>query len=60
MVEVLKKGDEVIMQGGLIGKVIMVCDNELEVEIVLGVKICVVWLLIIGVVIKIVFVVVNS
>ena len=34
----LKKGDEVITQGGLIGKVTAVRDNELEVEIAPGVR----------------------
>ena len=38
MVEALKKGDEVITQGGLIGKVTAVRDNEIEVEIAPGVK----------------------
>ncbi|MFH5776765.1 preprotein translocase subunit YajC [Paracoccus sp. NGMCC 1.201697] len=38
MVEAVKKGDEVITQGGLIGKVSAVRENELEVEIAPGVK----------------------
>jgi len=38
MVEAVKKGDEVITQGGLIGKVTAVRENELEVEIAPGVK----------------------
>ncbi|SMO52009.1 preprotein translocase subunit YajC [Paracoccus laeviglucosivorans] len=38
MVEALKKGDEVITQGGLIGKVTAVREGELEVEIAPGVK----------------------
>lgn len=42
MVEALKKGDEVVTQGGLVGKVISVRDNELEVEIAPGVKVRVV------------------
>ena len=40
--EALKKGDEVITQGGLIGKVIAVRDDELDVEIAQGVKVRVV------------------
>lgn len=39
MVEALKKGDEVVTQGGLVGKVTAVRDNELEVEIAQGVKV---------------------
>ena len=39
LVEALKKGDEVVTQGGLVGKVISVRDNELEVEIAPGVKV---------------------
>lgn len=42
MVEALKKGDQVITQGGIIGKVAAVRDNEVEVEIASGVKIRVV------------------
>ena len=38
MVEAIKKGDEVITQGGLIGKVSSVRDAELEIEIAPGVK----------------------
>ena len=38
LIEALKKGDEVITQGGLIGKVTAVRDNELEVEIAPGVR----------------------
>lgn len=38
MVEAVKKGDEVITQGGIIGKVSAVRENELEVEIAPGVK----------------------
>lgn len=38
MVEAIKKGDEVVTQGGLIGKVTSVRDNEIEVEIAPGVK----------------------
>ena len=38
MVEAIKKGDEVITQGGLIGKVSAVRDAELEIEIAPGVK----------------------
>ena len=39
LVEGLKKGDEVVTQGGLVGKVTSVRDNELEVEIAPGVKV---------------------
>ena len=39
MVEALKKGDEVVTQGGLVGKIIAVRDSELEVEIAPGVKV---------------------
>ena len=39
MVEALKKGDTVVTQGGLIGKVIAVRDDELDVEIAQGVKV---------------------
>lgn len=39
MVEALKKGDEVVTQGGLVGKITAVRDGELEVEIAAGVKV---------------------
>ena len=39
MVEALKKGDEVVTQGGLVGKITAVRDSELEVEIAPGVKV---------------------
>lgn len=42
MVEALKKGDTVITQGGVIGKVMAVRDDEIEVEIAQGVKVRVV------------------
>ncbi|WP_312530130.1 preprotein translocase subunit YajC [Paracoccus sp. (in: a-proteobacteria)] len=42
MVEAVKKGDEIITQGGLIGKVSSVRDGEVEVEIAPGVKVRVV------------------
>lgn len=42
MVEALKKGDTVVTQGGLIGKVVAVRDDELEVEIAQGVRVRVV------------------
>lgn len=38
MVEALKKGDEVVTQGGIIGKVTAVKEGEVEVEIAPGVK----------------------
>jgi preprotein translocase subunit YajC len=43
MVEALRRGDQVVTQGGIIGKVAKVKENnELEVEIAEGVKIRVV------------------
>lgn len=42
MVAALKKGDQVVTQGGIIGKVSSVRDEELEVEIASGVKVRVV------------------
>ena len=43
MVEALRRGDQVVTQGGLIGKVSKVKeDNELEVELAEGVKVRVV------------------
>ena len=40
MVGALRRGDQVITQGGLIGKVVKVKDdNELEVELAEGVKV---------------------
>lgn len=42
MVAALKKGDQVITQGGIIGKVVSVRDDEIEVEIASGVRVRVV------------------
>ena len=42
MVEALRKGDQVITQGGIIGKVFKAGDTEVEVEIADGVKVRVV------------------
>jgi preprotein translocase subunit YajC len=43
MVEALRRGDQVVTQGGLIGKVVKVKDdNEVEVELAEGVKVRVV------------------
>lgn len=43
MVEALRRGDQVVTQGGIIGKVMKVRDdNEIEVEIASGVSIRVV------------------
>ncbi len=42
MVEALKKGDEIVTQGGLIGKIVGLRDGELDVEIASGVKVRVV------------------
>ena len=39
MVEALRKGDRVVTQGGLIGKVSRVQDGELEVELAPNVKV---------------------
>lgn len=39
LVEALKKGDEVVTQGGLVGKITAVRDQEVEVEIATGVKV---------------------
>ena len=42
MVEGLRRGDEIVTQGGLIGKVTKVADAELMVELADGVKVRVV------------------
>ncbi|NHF74184.1 preprotein translocase subunit YajC [Paracoccus xiamenensis] len=42
MVSALKRGDQVVTQGGLIGKVTDVKDDEITVEIAQGVKVRVV------------------
>jgi len=42
MVEALRRGDRVVTQGGMIGKVVKVEDTEVEVEIATGVKVRVV------------------
>ncbi len=42
MVAALKRGDQVVTQGGMIGKVTDVQDNELTIEIASGVKVRVV------------------
>ncbi|WP_265501091.1 preprotein translocase subunit YajC [Paracoccus beibuensis] len=39
MVEAVKKGDQVVTQGGILGKVSAVRDDELEVEIAQGVRV---------------------
>ena len=39
MVENVKKGDRVVTQGGILGKVVSVGEDELEVEIATGVKV---------------------
>ena len=39
MVEAVKKGDQVVTQGGILGKVVSVRDDELEVEIATGVRV---------------------
>ena len=42
MVEGLKRGDEIVTQGGLIGKIAKVADEEVTVELADGVKVRVV------------------
>ena len=42
MVEGLRRGDQVVTSGGLIGKVTKVADNEVEVELAPNVKVRVV------------------
>ena len=42
MVAALRRGDQVVTQGGMIGKVSKVKDDELEVEVAEGVKVRVV------------------
>jgi preprotein translocase subunit YajC len=41
-IDAVKRGDEVVTSGGLIGKVTKVADAELEVEVATGVKLRVV------------------
>ncbi|MDO5647812.1 preprotein translocase subunit YajC [Paracoccus sp. (in: a-proteobacteria)] len=42
MVAAIKKGDQVVTQGGILGKITSVRDDELEVEIATGVRVRVV------------------
>jgi preprotein translocase subunit YajC len=42
MVEALRRGDQVVTSGGLIGKVTKIADNEVEVELAPNVKVRVV------------------
>ncbi|MER2507540.1 preprotein translocase subunit YajC [Amaricoccus sp.] len=42
MIEALRRGDQVVTSGGLIGKVVKVGDTELEVELAPNVKVRVV------------------
>jgi preprotein translocase subunit YajC len=42
MVEALRRGDQVVTSGGLIGKVVKVNDGEIEVELAPNVKVRVV------------------
>ncbi|WP_134725641.1 preprotein translocase subunit YajC [Paracoccus luteus] len=42
MVSGLKKGDQIVTQGGILGKVTSVRDDEIEVEIASGVRVRVV------------------
>jgi preprotein translocase subunit YajC len=39
MIDALRRGDQVVTSGGIIGKVTKVQDNEAEVEIAQGVKV---------------------
>ena len=39
MIDALRRGDRVVTQGGLIGKVVKVEDAEVEVELAQGVKV---------------------
>lgn len=39
MVEALRKGDQIITQGGILGKVTAVHEGELEVEVAQGVRV---------------------
>ncbi|MFZ4689254.1 MAG: preprotein translocase subunit YajC [Polymorphobacter sp.] len=38
MIDAVKKGDEVVTGGGIVGKVFRVMDGEIEVEVATGVK----------------------
>ncbi len=42
MVEALRRGDQVVTSGGMIGKVVKVADAEVEVELAPNVKVRVV------------------
>ncbi len=53
MVAAVRRGDQVVTQGGLIGKIVKVKDdNEVEVEIATGVKVRVVQSTIVAVINK--------
>ena len=53
MVAAVRRGDQVVTQGGLIGKIVKVKDdNEVEVEIATGVKVSVVQSTIVAVINK--------
>jgi len=39
MVEALRRGDQVVTSGGMIGKVVKVADTEVEVELAPNVKV---------------------
>lgn len=43
MLEALRRGDEVITQGGLYGKILKVKDDEVEVQLAENVKVRAVW-----------------
>ncbi len=42
MIEALRRGDQVVTSGGLIGKVVKVADTEVEIELAPNVKVRVV------------------
>ena len=42
MVEAVRRGDLIVTQGGIIGKIAKVADHEVEVEVASGVKVRVV------------------
>ncbi len=42
MIEALRRGDQVVTAGGLVGKVVKVADNEVEVELNPNIKVRVV------------------
>jgi preprotein translocase subunit YajC len=49
MVEALRRGDTVITQGGLVGKVAKVADDEIEIDIAENTRVSVIKTMIISV-----------